>query len=216
LIYFGTKKTYPNLAHHNVIFGPRYKGLLDDIFSKGVLADDFSLYLHAPTRSDPSLAPEGCEAFYVLSPVPHLGKADLDWKTVGPKYADRILDYLGERYIPGLRENLVTQRIFTPEDFKSELNSHLGAAFSLEPVLWQSAYFRTANRDPKLAGMYIVGAGTHPGAGLPGVVNSAKATVRVLLEDVREGRFGEAFRLPERADQIREPELKGVSPSAGL
>ena len=201
LIYFGTKKTYPELAHHNVIFGPRYRGLLDDIFSKGVVADDFSLYLHAPTRSDPSLAPPGCEAFYVLSPVPHLGKAPIDWSKKGPEYAQRIMNYLDERYIPGLKQNLVTQRIFTPDDFKSELNAYHGAAFSLEPVLWQSAYFRAANRDPQLKGMYIVGAGTHPGAGLPGVVNSAKATVRVLLSDVQEGRFGSGVRLPERVSQ---------------
>jgi phytoene desaturase len=190
LIYFGTKRQYPELAHHSVLFGPRYKELLEDIFDKGILAEDFSLYLHAPTRTDPSLAPEGCEAFYVLSPVPHLGKAgDIDWKTVGPKYADKILQYLEERYVPGLRQEIVTQRIFTPEDFRTELNSHVGAAFSLEPVLWQSAYFRTSNRDPKLEGMYVVGAGTHPGAGLPGVVNSAKATVGVMLQDVRDGKL---------------------------
>jgi phytoene desaturase len=190
LIYFGTKKQYPELAHHSVLFGPRYKELLDDIFGKGVLADDFSLYLHAPTRTDPTLAPEGHEAFYVLSPVPHLGKGkNIDWKTMGPKYADKILKYLDERYVPGLRNEIVTQRIFTPEDFKSELNAPLGAAFSLEPVLTQSAYFRTANRDPHVGGLYFVGAGTHPGAGVPGVVNSAKATVSVVLEDVADRRI---------------------------
>ena len=185
LIYFGTKKRYPKLAHHNVLFGPRYKELLADIFKKGILAKDFSLYLHAPTVSDPSMAPPGCEAFYVLSPVPHLGKAAIDWKVEGPKYADRILSYLEERYIPGLKENIVTQRIFTPDDFKSELNSHLGAAFSVEPVLRQSAYFRPHNRDASVRGLYIAGAGTHPGAGVPGVVNSAKATASVILEDAK-------------------------------
>jgi phytoene desaturase len=189
LIYFGTRRQYPELAHHSVIFGPRYKELLKDIFHNGILADDFSLYLHAPTRTDPSLAPAGHEAFYVLSPVPHLGHGGIDWSVEGPRYADRILAYLEKHYIPGLRKEIVTQRIFTPEDFKSELNSHLGAAFSLEPVLTQSAYFRTANRDPEVEGMYIVGAGTHPGAGVPGVVNSAKATVNLILDDLKTGKL---------------------------
>ena len=183
LIYFGTKKRYPNLAHHNVIFGSRYKELLRDIFENGVLPDDFSLYLHAPSVSDPDLAPEGCEAFYVLSPVSHLGKLDIDWKVEGPKYADRILTYLDKHYLPGLKENLVTQRIFTPLDFKQELNAEHGAAFSLEPVLTQSAYFRTHNRDADIKGLYVVGAGTHPGAGVPGVVNSAKATAGLVISD---------------------------------
>jgi len=184
LVYFGTRRRHPELAHHNVIFGPRYEELLRDIFEKGVLADDFSLYLHAPTVSDPSLAPEGCEAFYVLSPVPHLGKAAIDWEREGPRYADRILTYLEERHIPGLRSDLVTQRIFTPLDFRDELNAHHGSAFSLEPLLTQSAYFRAHNRDDRIGGLYLVGAGTHPGAGVPGVVNSAKATAGLVLADL--------------------------------
>jgi phytoene desaturase len=184
LIYFGTKKTYPELAHHSVLFGPRYKGLLDDIFDKGVLADDFSLYLHAPTRTDPTLAPPGCENFYVLSPVPHLGHWRGDWKTQSIIYRDRILDYLDKNYLPGLKENLVTCRVFTPEDFKSEMNSHLGSAFSVEPKLTQSAYFRPHNRDAKIKGLYFVGAGTHPGAGVPGVINSGKATANLVVSDL--------------------------------
>lgn len=195
LIYFGAKKRYPGLAHHNILFGPRYKEHLKDIFKNGVLADDFSLYLHAPTVSDPKMAPEGCEAFYVLLPVPHLGKAEIDWKTVGPQYRDKILDYLDARYLPGLKENLVTTRIFTPEDFKSELNSHVGAAFSVQPLLTQSAYFRPHNRADHVQGLYISGAGTHPGAGVPGVVNSAKATAGVILGDLEEGRIRVAPRL---------------------
>jgi phytoene desaturase len=187
LIYFGTRRRHPHLAHHNVLFGPRYRELLDDIFDKGVLADDFSLYLHAPTVTDPGLAPAGCEAFYVLAPVPHLGKAPLDWEAVGPRYADRILDYLEARYIPGLRQDLVTQRIFTPVDFARELNAHHGSAFSLEPVLTQSAWFRVHNRDDRIGGLYFVGAGTHPGAGIPGVVNSAKATAGLVLDDLARG-----------------------------
>jgi phytoene desaturase len=184
LIYFGTRRRYPGLAHHNVIFGPRYRELLADIFERGTLADDFSLYLHAPTVSDEALAPPGGEAFYVLAPVPHLGKARLDWEAEGPRYAERILAYLEERYLPGLREAIVTRRIFTPLDFERELNAYQGAAFSLEPVLAQSAFFRAHNRDPRIAGLYLVGAGTHPGAGVPGVLSSAKASAALALHDL--------------------------------
>ncbi|WP_290653628.1 phytoene desaturase [Aquisalimonas sp.] len=183
VIYFGLKKVHPNLQHHMVLFGPRYRELIKDIFDGPDLPDDFSLYLHAPTITDPSLAPEGCSAYYVLSPVPHLGNADIDWDEVGPKYADRILDYLEERYIPGLREDLVTMRLLTPFGFRDELNAHLGSAFSVEPVLTQSAWFRPHNRDDSIANLYLVGAGTHPGAGIPGVVGSAKATAALMLSD---------------------------------
>jgi len=187
LVYFGTRTKHPHLAHHMVLFGPRYRELLEDIFERGILADDFSLYLHAPTVTDPSLAPDGCEAFYVLAPVPHLGKADIDWSIEGPRYRDRILEYLEVQCIPGLREDLVTSRIFTPDDFVTELNAHQGSAFSLEPVLTQSAYFRVHNRDDHFKGLYFVGAGTHPGAGVPGVVSSAKATAGLVLEDLGMG-----------------------------
>lgn len=183
VIYFGTSRRYPELAHHNVLFGARYKGLLDDIFKNGILADDFSLYLHAPSVTDESLAPPGHEAFYALAPVPHLGKADIDWDVEGPRYRDRILKYLEDRYLPDLRRHLVTTRVFTPNDFRDVLNSHHGSAFSLEPVLSQSAYFRVHNRDSRIGGLYFAGAGTHPGAGIPGVVNSAKATAKLLFED---------------------------------
>ncbi|MGD9904386.1 MAG: phytoene desaturase [Vicinamibacterales bacterium] len=187
LVYFGTRRRHPQLAHHNVIFGPRYRDLLGDIFDRGVLADDFSLYLHAPTVSDPSLAPPGCEAFYVLAPVPHLGLAAIDWAVEGPRYADRILAYLEARHIPGLSEDLVTRRIFTPQDFADVLGAHHGSAFSLEPRLTQSAWFRVHNRDDRIAGLYFVGAGTHPGAGVPGVVNSAKATAGLMVADLARG-----------------------------
>jgi phytoene desaturase len=183
VIYFGVEGTYPELAQHSIIFGPRYKELLKEIYSGPGLPDDFSLYLHAPTVSDPDLAPPGCSTFYVLSPVPNLKSANIDWETMGPQYRDRILEYLEKRYMPDLRSRIVTSRIFTPFNFRDELNAHLGAAFSLEPVLWQSAYFRTHNRDSKLAGLYFTGAGTHPGAGIPGVVGSAKATSALMLED---------------------------------
>lgn len=183
LIYFGTNKTFPQLAHHNVLFGPRYKELLEDIFTHGTLPDDFSLYLHAPTRTDASLAPAGHECFYVLSPVAHLGKLKVDWSVEGPRYAEKIMNYMESKYLPGLKESLVVQKIVTPDDFKRDLNAHMGSAFSLEPVLHQSAYFRTHNKDAKIKGLYFVGAGTHPGAGVPGVVSSAKATARVINED---------------------------------
>lgn len=183
VIYFGLKRVHPDLKHHMVLFGPRYRELIDDIFNAPGLSDDFSLYLHAPTLTDPSLAPEGCSAYYVLSPVPHLGTADIDWDEVGPKYTDRILDYLERHHIPGLKEDLVTCRTLHPFGFRDELNSHLGSAFSVEPVLTQSAWFRPHNRDSKIPNLYLVGAGTHPGAGIPGVVGSARATAGLMLKD---------------------------------
>ena len=182
VIYFGTNRRWPDLAHHTVLFGPRYQELLRDIFRGSILPDDFSLYLHAPTVTDPSLAPVGCEAFYVLSPVPHLGNADLDWEAIAPAYADRILAYL-ERDLPGLTSSIVTKRWFTPRDFASELSAHHGSAFSVAPRLTQSAWFRPHNRDPNIPGLYLVGAGTHPGAGVPGVINSAKATAQLMVRD---------------------------------
>ena len=184
LVYFGVRKRYPDLAHHTVVFGPRYEGLLRDVFHGTKLPDDFSLYLHAPTITDPSMAPPGGESFYVLSPVPHLGLAPIDWKTVGPAYADRILDALEKQLLPGLRASIVTRRIFTPAEFQSELHTFQGSAFSVAPKLTQSAWFRPHNRDPHIPGLYLVGAGTHPGAGLPGVINSAKATAGVIAKDL--------------------------------
>ena len=184
VVYFGSRTRHTDLAHHDILFGPRYQGLLDDIFDNGVLADDFSLYLHAPTLTDPSVAPPGCEAFYVLSPVPHLGRAAIDWDVEGPRYRDRILAYLEQRYIPNLGRDLETVRVMTPADFKDVLNSHHGSAFSLEPILTQSAWFRVHNRDRRIGGLYFVGAGTHPGAGVPGVVNSAKATAGLMIGDL--------------------------------
>jgi phytoene desaturase len=186
LVYFGTDRRYEGLAHHTVVLGPRYRGLLDDVFHGSALPGDWSLYLHAPTVSDPSLAPEGCECFYVLSPVPHLGNARIDWEREAPAYAERILASL-ERFLPDLRKHVRVLRTFTPRDFERELAAYRGSAFSLAPRLRQSAWFRPHNRDPRIPGLYLVGAGTHPGAGVPGVVNSAKATVTTLLEDAARG-----------------------------
>jgi phytoene desaturase len=186
LIYFGTSRTYPELTQHTILLGPRYEGLLDDIFRRRRLADDFSLYLHAPTRTDPSLAPPGHEAFYVLSPVPNLA-ADIDWAQEKHRYRDAIYAYLENTCLPDLRRHLVTERLFTPADFHAELWSHLGAGFSFEPLLLQSAYFRPHNKDPDIEGLYLVGAGTHPGAGLPGVLCSARATDSLIPAVGRRG-----------------------------
>lgn len=183
VVYFGLRRRHDDIHHHTILFGPEYRGLVEAIFRAAPLRDDFSLYVHAPSRTDPSLAPPGCSAFYALSPVPNLRRA-IDWRVEGPRYADRILETLERRLIPGLRGDLVTRRIFTPDDFAGELNAHLGSAFSLEPILTQSAYFRVHNRDSVLPNLYFVGAGTHPGAGVPGVVASAKATAGLILDDV--------------------------------
>lgn len=186
--YFGTNKTYPGLAHHSILLGPRYRELLTDVFDRKTLAEDFSLYLHAPTRTDPSLAPPGGESFYVLSPVPNQ-QSGIDWSVEGPRYMDRILDALDAEHLPGLRENLVTQFHVDPRYFEGELRSYRGAAFGPEPTLRQSAYFRFHNRSEDVEGLYFVGAGVHPGAGLPGVLSSAKVLERVVPQPETHGRL---------------------------
>jgi phytoene desaturase len=183
VLYFGTDLSYADqIRHHTVVFGPRYRGLLADIFHGDTLPEDFSLYLHAPHVTDPSLAPPGGGAFYVLSPVPHLGHANLDWDSIGTAYGDRILGVL-DRLLPNVRDHVVVRRHFTPRDFQSQLASHIGSAFSVAPTLTQSAWFRPHNKDPHIEGLYIVGAGTHPGAGVPGVINGAKATYACIARD---------------------------------
>ncbi|MBU3579609.1 phytoene desaturase [Polynucleobacter sp. 73C-SIWE] len=172
--YFGTKKQYPQVPHHMMLLGERYKELLEDIFKRHHLAKDFSLYLHRPTATDPSLAPEGCDTFYVLSPVPHLDSGT-DWREEAESYRKAIAKMLGETVLPGLEENLVESFVMTPQDFQDRLLSYKGAAFGLEPLLTQSAWFRPHNRSEDIEGLYMVGASTHPGAGIPGVLSSAKA-----------------------------------------
>ncbi len=184
--HFGLKGNFPEIPHHMILFGPRYKGLLSDIYDHGVLAEDFSLYLHHPTVTDPSMAPEGCSTFYALCPVPHQGKFPVDWNEVGPILEKRILDEIGKRLIPDIHDRLVTKFHYAPSDFSADLNAHLGSAFSLEPILLQSAFFRVHNRDDNIPNLYFVGAGTHPGAGIPGVVGSAKATAGLMLEEDRQ------------------------------
>ena len=172
--YFGTKKKYSDIPHHMMLLGKRYKLLLNDIFKRHHLAKDFSLYLHRPTATDPSLAPSGCDTFYVLSPVPHLDSGT-DWKQEAEPYRKVIAKMLEETVLPGLQENLVESFVMTPQDFKDRLLSYKGAAFGLEPLLTQSAWFRPHNRSEDIEGLYMVGASTHPGAGIPGVLSSARA-----------------------------------------
>jgi phytoene desaturase len=171
--YFGTNRRFDDVYHHMMVLGPRYEELLKDIFSRKILAEDFSLYLHRPTMTDPSLAPEGCDAFYVLAPVPHLDSGT-DWAAMAEPYRKAIERRLEETVMPGLSQSIVTSRMMTPLDFRDRLNSWKGAAFSLEPKLFQSAWFRPHNVSEEVGGLYLVGAGTHPGAGIPGVISSAK------------------------------------------
>ena len=177
--YFGTRARYDDVAHHTILLGPRYEELLSDIFERRVLADDFSLYLHRPTATDPSLAPPGHDAFYVLSPVPHLD-ARVDWAAQAEPYRARIERHLERTVLPGLSRHLVASRTITPVHFRDELLSERGAAFGLEPVLTQSAYFRPHNASEDIEGLFLVGAGTHPGAGVPGVLSSARVLDRLV------------------------------------
>ncbi len=179
VIYFGTDRRYDDVAHHEILMGPRYHGLLENIFTDKTLSEDFSLYLHRPTATDASLAPAGCDSFYVLSPVPHLG-GDTDWRAAAKPYRDRIMGYLEERYLPGLSQHLVTEHMIDPLHFRDTLSSHLGSAFSVEPILTQSAWFRPHNRSEDVANLYFAGAGTHPGAGLPGVLSSGKIVAEMI------------------------------------
>jgi phytoene desaturase len=179
LWYFGTDRQYPDVAHHTILLGPRYRDLLRDIFTRKVLAEDFSLYLHRPTATDPSLAPPGCDAFYVLSPVPNLD-GDTDWQQAAEPYRQAIARHLAATVLPDLDRHVISSRMMTPLDFQDRLYALRGAAFGLEPVLLQSAWFRPHNRSEDIAGLYFVGAGTHPGAGVPGVLSSAKVLESVV------------------------------------
>jgi phytoene desaturase len=177
--YFGTDTQYPDVEHHTILLGPRYKELLADIFTRKILSPDFSLYLHRPTATDPSLAPSGCDAFYVLSPVPNLG-GDVDWSVQAEPYRAAIAKYLHETLLPGFEQHVVTSRVTTPQDFQDKLSSFRGAGFGLEPVLTQSAWFRPHNRSEDIRHLYLVGAGTHPGGGVPGVISSARVLDTVV------------------------------------
>ena len=177
--YFGTDRRYEDVPHHMILLGPRYEALLKDIFDTKVLAEDFSLYLHRPTATDPSLAPDGCDAFYVLSPVPHTG-AGIDWETRGETYRRAIEKSLSETVLPDLKSHVATSHTLTPLDFQNRLSSINGAAFGLQPILTQTAWFRPHNKSEDIGRLFLVGAGTHPGAGMPGVISSAKVLDEVV------------------------------------
>jgi len=184
--YFGTDRQYADVPHHMMLLGERYRGLLADIFDRMKLADDFSLYLHRPTATDASLAPAGCDTFYVLSPVPHLDSG-VDWLEQAEPYRAAIERSLAETVLPDLGRHIVTSRMLTPFDFRERLFSEKGAAFSLQPLLTQTAWFRPHNKSEEIDGLYLVGAGTHPGAGMPGVVSSAKVLDEVVPDPVTTG-----------------------------
>ena len=180
VLYFGTTRPYPNLAHHTIILGHRYAELLRDMFDlKKLATEDLSLYLHRPTATDPSMAPAGCDSFYVLCPVPNL-LGDIDWATMGPKYRDIVIDELEKTVMPGLRECITEDFYVTPLHFRDNLNTLHGTGFSIQPTFGQSAYFRFHNKSEDIEGLYFVGAGTHPGAGMPGVLCSAKVLEHLL------------------------------------
>lgn len=186
--YFGTNRKYDDVAHHTIVLGPRYRELLEDIFDRKVLADDFSLYLHRPTCTDPTMAPPGHDCFYVLSPVPHL-ESGVDWSAHTERYRRAISDALGASILPGLEQHVVSSRVLTPQGFLDDYLSLKGAAFGVEPVLHQSAYFRPHNESEDVRGLFLVGAGTHPGAGMPGVLSSARVLDTVVPDPERLGRW---------------------------
>ncbi len=177
--YFGTSRTFPNVPHHSILLGPRHDALLRDIFDAKILAPDFSLYLHRPTATDPNLAPPGCDGFYVLSPVPNLQR-DIDWATTAESYRQSIETYLNNTILPGLSASIITSKIFSPQDFQDQYLSTHGAGFGFAPRLLQSAWFRPHNRSEEVQNLFLVGAGTHPGAGVPGVLSSARVLDEVV------------------------------------
>ncbi|WP_415400664.1 phytoene desaturase [Tateyamaria sp. SN3-11] len=188
--YFGTKGTrgdWADVGHHTILNSPRYTGLLNDIFIKGKLADDMSLYVHRPSVTDPSVAPEGDDTFYVLSPVPHLGHGGVDWSTEAEAYKAKMLAVLEDQLLPGLGSKISTEQVFTPETFRDRYLSPLGAGFSIEPRILQSAWFRPHNVSEEAEGLYLVGAGTHPGAGVPGVISTAEVLGQLVPDAVTGG-----------------------------
>lgn len=183
VVYFGTRRQYPELRHHTIILSPHYRELLDDIFNRKRLSGEFSLYLHRPTATDPSMAPPGCDCFYALVPVPNQ-LSGIDWEQENPRFTRRVLEFLDRRYVPGLLDNLATLRTLTPLDFETTLNSYAGAGFSFEPVFTQSAWFRPHNQSEDIPNLYFAGAGTHPGAGVPGVLSSARIVEKLVCANV--------------------------------
>ncbi len=183
VIYFGTRRRYEDIRHHTIILSERYRELLDEIFNKKSLSHEFSLYLHRPTATDAGMAPKGCDCFYALIPVPNQ-QSGIDWRKQAVPFRNRIMRFLNDRYLPGLLENIATERVFTPLDFETTLDSYAGAGFSFEPVLSQSAWFRPHNQSEDIEHLYFAGAGTHPGAGLPGVLSSAKIVEQLICRNL--------------------------------
>jgi len=181
VIYFGTRGQYPEIRHHTILLGERYEGLLRDIFQDKVLGEDFSIYLHRPTATDPSMAPAGHDCFYALVPVPNQ-LSGIDWTIEAKPFRDRVMAYMEKHYLPGLEARLVTERLFTPLDFETTLNTYRGSGFSFEPILTQSAWFRPHNESEDVKGLFFCGAGTHPGAGVPGVLSSAKIVEKLVCD----------------------------------
>jgi len=204
LLYIGVKRQYPQLRHHTLVLTERYRELLEDIFERKVLPDDFSMYVHAPTRTDPSMAPPGCESLYVLVPVANQ-RSGIDWSRIKERFADRIVKFLEEWGLEGLEDGIEVRHVFTPDDFEGELNATLGNAFAIEPRFTQTAWFRPHNRSEDVRGLYLVGAGTHPGAGVPGVLLSAEATYGCVARDLG---------LPDQSDG-EEPGRVALSETAG-
>jgi phytoene desaturase len=184
VVYFGTNRRYNHMAHHEILMGPRYREWMVDLFERKHLASDFSLYLHRPTATDPTLAPPGCDCWYVLAPVPNLDGAT-DWQEMAKRYRDAIVQYLEQHYLPDLSSHIVTKHHIDPLHFRDELNSYKGTAFSVEPTLFQSAWFRPHNISEDIPNLYCVGAGTHPGAGLPGVMSSGKIVAQMISRAYR-------------------------------
>ena len=179
VLFFGTKKQYPNIAHHSIWLGKRFKSLLKDIFDNKILSDDFSLYIHRPTATDQSFAPKGCDSFYVLCPVPNL-QGNVNWSVEGIKLQTRIIKALEQTILPNLQENISDEFFMTPVDFKNNYRSTHGAGFSIAPNFSQSAWFRYHNKDPHINNLYFSAAGAHPGAGVPGVLSSAKVVESLI------------------------------------
>lgn len=181
VIYFGTKGIYENIEHHTILLGRRYQELLDDIFNKKVLGEDFSIYLHRPSKTDPTMAPPGHDCFYALIPVPNQ-LSGIDWTKEAKPFRDRVMKFMEDNYLPGLSSRLVTERCFTPLDFETTLNTYRGSGFSFEPIFTQSAWFRPHNESEDVKNLFFVGAGTHPGAGVPGVLSSARIAEKLICE----------------------------------
>jgi phytoene desaturase len=195
LLYLGVRDRYPHLKHHTLILSERYRDLVRDIFRRKILPDDFSMYLHAPAHTDPAMAPPGCESLYVLIPVAN-AKSGIDWSEMGDVLADRVIDFLEQWGLEGLRANLEVRRTYTPADFEKQLNATDGNAFGIEPRLGQTAYFRPHNRSEDIGGLYFVGAGTHPGAGVPGVMLSAEAAEFCIRHDLGLGQSAPVIARP--------------------